>query len=76
MLNIINIDDTKMKKDSRNYVKINPKLGKRYTRIKNSNLYRDDEFYSNSNFSTFKNLTSINNSIIEYLFYPIIFLKK
>ena len=65
MLNFNNIDDKKTKKDSKNYLKINPKLDQRFTRIKNSTLFKDNKIDLNSNFSTLNNLTSTNNSIIN-----------
>ena len=65
MLNIINNDDKKAKKEFKNYLKINPKMEKRHIRLKNSNLLRNSKIDSNLNFSTLENLTSTNNSIIK-----------
>jgi hypothetical protein len=48
-----------------NYLKINPKLDKRYIRIKNSNLIENSKIDSNLNFSTLVNLTSTNNSLMK-----------
>ena len=61
----MNSKNKKTKKESNDYLKINPKHKKKYIRKKNSNLFRNNKIDSNSNYSTLENLTSTNNSIIK-----------